>query len=53
MMEARLGAGRGAAVSRFGGVALAAAFVVIAAVVLIWFPADEEQGPEYLFKEYG
>lgn len=41
MMEARPGAGRGAAVSRFGGVALAVAFVVIAAVVLIWFPVDD------------
>ena len=30
-------------ISRFGGVALAAAFAVVSLVVFFWFPADEEQ----------
>lgn len=41
LMEARPGAHRGETVSRFGGVALAVAFVVVSAVVLIWFPVDD------------
>ena len=41
LMEARPGAHRGEMVSRFGGVALAGAFVVVSAVVLIWFPVDD------------